>query len=372
MIFGETTGLLNKLNARDIIEYLIMDNVISFLESLGVTEIERYSDYLVCPTICHNPIEEATSMKLYWYQNRKVFHCYTECNESMSIYELFIRFMQLNEHEDISLEESIEYVRNFVAKELIIAAPRHKNNNKLIINRDKYRKKDFSSSLVEYNKNALDCFVPYDHPLWLEEGITHSAMRHFNIRFSFLQNKIVIPHYDINGRLIGIRGRALESADLEKGKYRPIIFGGQIYSHKIQFNLYGIHEHAAAIQKFRRVTIYEAEKSVMKDEGYFGKDSVAVACCGSNLNKFQMALLFQNFEISEVTVAFDKEYKNLQDEHAKKYYEKLREICKRYSHLAAMSFIFDFKGLLNEKDSPIDKGGEIYERLYKDRVKVKW
>ena len=35
-------------------------------------------------------------MKLYWYQNYKVFHCYTECNESMSIFELYMKYIFLN------------------------------------------------------------------------------------------------------------------------------------------------------------------------------------------------------------------------------------------------------------------------------------
>ena len=32
----------------------------------------------------------------------------------------------------------------------------------------------------------------------------------------------------------------------------------------------------------------------------------------------------------------------------------------------------DYKNLLDKKDSPIDKGKEIYERLYLDRTKVRW
>jgi hypothetical protein len=36
-------------------------------------------------------------------------------------------------------------------------------------------------------------------------------------------NQIVIPHYDKNNRLVGLRGRSLSIDDIEKyGKYRPL------------------------------------------------------------------------------------------------------------------------------------------------------
>ena len=45
-------------------------------------------------------------------------------------------------------------------------------------------------------------------------------------------------------------------------------------------------------------------------------------------------------------------------------------LCKKYKSQANMSFIIDTKGLLNKKDSPIDKGVKVWEQLYEDRIKV--
>ena len=47
-------------------------------------------------------------------------------------------------------------------------------------------------------------------------------MDKYNIRFSPTQNKIIIPHYDINGRLVGIRGRALNIEEVEKYEIKEI------------------------------------------------------------------------------------------------------------------------------------------------------
>ena len=66
---------LIDISLEDIVNSITLEDIRIFLESLGVEQIAVYEDkgYIVCPTICHNPIEEAESMKLYWYQNNKIF-----------------------------------------------------------------------------------------------------------------------------------------------------------------------------------------------------------------------------------------------------------------------------------------------------------
>ena len=62
------TGLdLIDVSRKDIIDSITIEDVKNFLESLGVDQIEVHEEkgYLICPTICHNPIHEAESMKLY-------------------------------------------------------------------------------------------------------------------------------------------------------------------------------------------------------------------------------------------------------------------------------------------------------------------
>ena len=98
---------LSSLTAKEIVDSLTLENVKKFLESLGVEQIveNKEKEYLICPTICHNPIDEAESMKLYWYHDNKIFRCYTECNEAMSIFELYRRYMSINEY-PIDIEEA--------------------------------------------------------------------------------------------------------------------------------------------------------------------------------------------------------------------------------------------------------------------------
>ena len=366
---ADREAFLASLNIKNVIDSLTLNDVKNFLESLGVNQIEinEEKQYLICPTICHNPIHEAESMKLYWYQNNKIFRCYTECNEAMSIFELYRRYMELNQY-PITIEEAENYIKQFL-KHIVYNVPTSTKYEEMV---KKYQYDTHIPILDEYSPTVLDCFIKYYHPLWLKDGITKEAMDKFNIRFSLSQNKIIIPHLDINGRLIGIRGRAIEPEEVkEYGKYRPVQIGKILYTYPLQFNLYGIYEHKKGIQARRSAIIAEAEKSVMLDDGYYKEYSNCVACCGSTFNKYHISLLTDILGANEIVVALDKEYEDWHSEKANKYRNKIESMCRKYNNKATFSYIWDFDNVLKEKDSPFDRGKEIFEHLYKTRIRIR-
>lgn len=367
--YSDPQVTLATMDREDIINSLTLNDVKHFLESLGVEQIvvDEDKQYIICPTICHNPLYAAESMKLYWYQNNKIFRCYTECNEAISIFELYRRYMELN-HYPVGIEEAEEYVKNILERIVVSDKKEDKFSERIA----KYKFDADVKNLKEYPPQILDYFIKYYHPTWLRDGITKEAMDKFKIGFCINQNKIVIPHFDINGHLVGIRGRALNPEEVEAGqKYRPIKIGNILYNHQLGFNLYGINEHKEAIRKRRCAIIAEAEKSVLLDDGYYGNWSNTVACCGSSINKFQISLLADRLGVSEIVIALDKEYSDSKSEKAWAYRKKLEDICKKYTNHATMSYIWDYKNLLNEKDSPFDKGKEVFEELFKHRIKVR-
>ena len=109
----------------------------------------------------------------------------------------------------------------------------------------------------------------------------------------------------------------------------------------------------------------------MLDDMYYGPYSVAVATCGSQLNKFQINLLVKELGVSEIILAYDKEYNNCFDEKGKEYRQKLIEKCEKYRGLATFYYLFDEHNLLNKKDAPCDRGKDILEELMKRRIKIK-
>lgn len=362
---------LAAISTRDIMESITLQDVKDFLESLEVDQIEvnEEKQYLVCPTICHNPLHDHASMKLYWYQDHKCFRCYTECNEAMSIFTLYQKYMDLNYH-SVTFAEAELYVKRFL-KHIAVSTPQRTSSYVLDI--EKYKFNNKIPELPEFNSNILSYFTKYHHPLWLKDGISAAAMDKFQISFWLGQNRIIIPHFDIKGRLVGIRARLLEEQDIAQGqgKYMPIQVGDTLYAHPLQFNLYGIYEHKDGIQRRRSAIIAEGEKSVLLDETYYGKLSNTVACCGSKFNKYHISLLTDILGVNEITIAFDKEYNDWRDDKAKAYRAKIENECKPYLSKATFSYIWDYDNLLNEKDSPFDKGKDIFEHLYKTRVKVR-
>lgn len=359
----------DSLRPQDIVASLTLSNVENFLRSLGVEQIvvNEEKQYLICPTICHNQINEEASMKLYWYHDNKFFRCYTECNEAMSIFELYQKYMALN-YTPISFEAAKEYVEQFVRGNIIKIDTLSEIENE----KNKYEFKGEIPVLKEYPKQVLSYFTHYYHPNWIKDGILPTVMDKFQIKFSLSQNKVIIPHFDIAGRLIGIRGRAFEKKELEErqAKYSPVQIGNIIYKHPLGLNLYGIYEHQIAIKKRHSAIIVEGEKSVLLDDGYYNEYSNTVACCGSHVNKYQISLLTDILGVTEITIAFDKEYSNWFEPKAREYRIKIEKLCKEFNTYAQFYYIWDRDNLLNEKDSPFDRGKDIFEYLYKTRVKV--
>ena len=69
----------------------------------------------------------------------------------------------------------------------------------------------------------------------------------------------------------------------------------------------------------------------------------------------------------EIIICFDKEELPNED----KYFNKLYNLCKKYNNYCKFSFLYDRENLLELKDSPSDKGKEIFEKLVDKRVRVK-
>ena len=150
-----------------------------------------------------------------------------------------------------------------------------------------------------YPNGIIDCFVQYYPAEWLCDHITAAAMNKYNIRFAPSQNKIIIPHYNIDSQLVGIRARALNPEDVELfGKYMPIQIEGKWYSHPLSLNLYGLNWNHKAIRQHHMVYIFESEKSCMQVESW-NMPNLSVACCGSNINKFQIDISPVYFFFSE-------------------------------------------------------------------------
>lgn len=348
------------INLKTIENKLTDEQVIKLVTNLGSDTYIDNPSYIQFKTICHNEDPSEASLKLYYYKKNKKFHCYTDCGDNFNIFELFKRRYEL-------LGKEYNFYKDIV---LVIADGQEIDGfeddftKKYVSDFDKYNNKFNKIIIDEISENLLNTFTFSPTLEWLNDGISIEAMKDYNILYSINTNKIIIPHYNDENKLIGIRGRALNEEDIAIGKYMPITIEGKIYSHPLSYNLYGLNKVKNNIKRSGIAIVTESEKGVLQFQTMFGKENnYCVAACGSILHAYQVELL-KKYNVKKILIAFDKEGKDWREQ--EKYFNKLEKMCKQYKNYAEMGFIFDTKNLLNLKDSPTDKGKETFLKLYKE------
>ena len=347
------------IDYQSIINELDDEKVKNMLEKLNIPYQDKGS-YLLLPTCCHHSLDEETSWKLYYYKNTHIFHCFTE-DGSQSIFTFLKNFYTA---------QNIVYDWYADIYEVVCGCS-HFDSEKVAVNayrsvRDRYMPQKDRRELPTYPEGILNIFTKYYPIEWLKDGISKAAMDKYNIRFSPTQNKIIIPHYDAAGRLIGIRGRALNQWEIENvGKYMPVQIEGKWYSHPLSLNLYGLNFNKENIKNTGIAYLVEAEKSVLQIES-FNIPNCAVAVCGSKLNKYALDILVRECHPREIVICFDQE----EEPGKQDYFDKLYNLCCKYKVYSNFSFIYDKEKLLRLKDSPSDRGEEVFLKLLEKRTKV--
>ena len=196
-------------------------------------------------------------------------------------------------------------------------------------------------------------------------------MKKYQISYWGEENKIIIPHRDMEGRLIGIRGRALNQIDIDaKRKYMPITIEGKVLKHTLGNNLYGLCQNEEAIKRFKKIIIFESEKSVLLCDTYYHQNNFSVAVCGSNITDTQCKII-RNLGVNEVMIAFDKEYIDAKSKLAEVYMNKLLRLAYKLVPYCTVYILMDTDGLLEQKDSPADRGQDVLEKLMKSKIEVR-
>ena len=360
-------------------ESLTSDQIEDLLVEFG-GEPFRKGEILISKTICHC----GNSHKLYYYPNTNLFKCYTDCADStFDIFELTRKVMsrehpKAREDSEWNLPEAID----FVARKYGFAPNQNKDDFDLNIKDDlkifdKYdRIKDINKltqkvELKEYEGNFLKHLPHPKIQPWIDEGITQEIMDQHNICYNPQSHGIVIPHYDINNRLIGIRERTLidETAEVY-GKYRPAYIGRKMYNHPLSFNLYNLNISKENISRMKKVFVFEGEKSCLLFGSYFGlENDLSVAVCGSSFINYQAWLLIEQ-GAEEIIICFDKQFQEKGDDEFKKLTKNLTNIHRKYGKYINISIIFDKNNKLGYKESPIDRGKDIFLELYKERINL--
>ena len=343
-------------------------------------------------TICHNKVGEG-SRKLYYYDNTKLFQCYTDCAGSFDIYELVQKVKNIGgEYKSFRTREGESALRewkmfdavSFVAlyfgfsverefEEEFLETCQVAEDWELFSKYDKLHELQTSKKekIIDLKFYDNDILKNYPQPIiapWVREGISQEVMNHRGIKYNPVSQGIIIPHHYMNGELIGIRERTLIKENETYGKYRPAVLNYKMYNHPLGFNLYNLNNSKQAISILKKAIVFEGEKSCFLYASYFGEENdISVACCGSNLLFYQIELLL-SLGVNEIIIAFDRQFQKIGDDEWQRHIKLLKKINEKYGRYVQISYIFDKDMITEYKDSPIDKGPEVFLELFKERV----
>ena len=358
---------------NDIKQALSIEQIFDLLQNWGA-EPEYTNFGILSSTICHNKPGEG-SKKLYYYANSELFQCYSNCN-SFDIFQLVIKVMEIQNNIVFNLNDAVRWI----AQKLGISGRLEEDINdeglkdwKYLANYERIQEIKVNTQeivLKQYDDVILSRFnyrVKLDP--WLQEGISQEVLDYASIGYYAGGDQITIPHFDINNRFIGLRGRTLCKMEGELyGKYRPLKVNNELYNHPLGYNLYGLNWTKENIKTMKKAVLVEGEKSVLKYASYFGiENNICVASCGSSLTSYQVQLLL-SLGINELIIAFDKQYEKCNTEESNKWAKKLVQIHNKYKNEILISFLWDKDEILGYKESPLDVDKEKFLYLFKRRI----
>lgn len=356
-----------------ILEQLTTSDIIQLVSKFGIpeTSIRYYNNQLIMPTGCHNEIIGHAKHKLYYYESTKKFYCYTCCG-AMNPFDFIVQAYRTRGIK-YSLSNAAIVLEKIIQERLRDGFAILNNEKKVVEERVE---KDWHNSLTEYNKAVMDCFSRNKKYLkiWEKEGISFDTMDKFGIKFDMIRNRMVIPIYDDKGTFVGAKVRNFNQDEIENGrKYMPLIHNNEIYSYDRGKILFGLNFNKRAIKAAKRAIIFESEKStLMYDSLYVGNKAVSIG--GSNVSIYQVQLL-KDLGVKTIVLALDNDYSLLPKEDGRydKYfglYKMLKEANKLYTKGFDVELVYDWEQeFLDNKDAPIDKGREIWNKLYRNRKK---
>lgn len=353
-----------------ILDMITTSDIVQLVSKFGIpeTSIRYYNNQLIMPTGCHNEIIGTAKHKLYYYEDSKKFHCYTCCG-SMNPFEFVVQAYRTRGIK-YSLSNAAIIIERIIQERLrdgfaVVTPPS---------NVKKEIEEDWHKSLTEYNPSIMNCFSRNKKYLkvWEKEGISFDAMDKFGIKFDMIRNRMVIPIYDDKGVFVGAKVRNFNQEEIENGrKYMPLIHNNEIYTYDKGKILYGLNFNKKNIKNAKRAIIFESEKSTILYESlYVGNKAVSIG--GSNVSIYQTELLKQ-YKVETVVLALDNDYSLLPDENGEydKYfglYKMLKEANKLDAKGFNVEIVYDWEqSFLENKDAPIDKGREIWNKLYRNR-----
>lgn len=229
------------------------------------------------------------------------------------------------------------------------------------------RVRKYGNQLPEYNRNIINTLPPLYPQAWINEGISEETMAKYQIRYYERCNQTVIPCFDNEARLIGVRVRNWDKDKVEQAKYMPLItLDGRCYKFNTNQVFYGINYNKPEIERTGKVIIVESEKAVMKLDTYMGRHNIALGMYGSNLGIQRRNQLIK-MGVNTVSYVVDNDFIGQDDEFFEQWREKIQHFIKLWDGFCRIEIVWDNLGLLGPKENATDRTKEVWEQLWENR-----
>ena len=226
----------------------------------------------------------------------------------------------------------------------------------------------YGNQLSEYNRNIIDTLPPLYPQAWIDEGISEETMEKYQIRYYERCNQTVIPCFDDEARLIGVRVRNWDKDRVEQAKYMPLItLDGQCYKFNTNQVFYGINYNKPMIEQTGEVWLGESEKFVLKLDGWFGPKSCALAMYGHQLGMQRRNQLIK-MGVKRVVYCPDMDFIGQDNAFFEDWCKSVRRLCDMFKGYCQVDIVWDDSGeLLGPKENATDRDKETWDKLWESR-----
>jgi len=345
-----------------------IDDYVAVLESLDVQyNGKRFQGG------CHNTLEGLNNAKYSVSFNKKdrIIYCHV-CSKGYSLIT-FLESIYKARGENVSRMDCLKYICNECA------IPFDFSSNKPTISKKYNWKKELSKYLPNgeeekvlplYDKDVLTRFKPLYYGRWLSYGISKETMLKYGIKWYDYRQQVIIPCFDSENILRGIRVR--NTIENEYGKYMPLrLVNKQEYNFPTNLLFYGENHNFEQIKKTKKVWLVESEKSVMKFDTWFGDKNISLGLFGSNLGKKRLMKLL-SLGINSATIMLDSDFKEVGDEEFIKFQKKVMKIVNQLKpYVPDIYVVYNNQKYNGYKFAPCDFTREQFNILMKNKEKIK-
>lgn len=254
-----------------------------------------------------------------------------------------------------SSKEAIDILKKYAGFEGESIVPREKMAATMTCKRFKQPKSSRKESASTVLPNDyMERYEKRDDKLavWEQEGISRESLDKFQVYYDSFSDRLVYPIRNIEGKIVNIGGRTLDPLWKEKKQRKYTYF----HSWGTMDAIYGLAENMEYILKAHEVILFEGCKSVLLADTWGIHNTGAILT--SHLNPHQFKILARLG--CRVVFALDKDVRVRDDHNINK--------LKQYVNVF---YICDTNNLLDDKDSPVDRGKDIFKELYDERRRLK-